>query len=283
MLSTDLLATSTFFRPDSTRNFMRNLSAYGFTEETVSNLAASCDEFGDFADCFFSHPVKINQKSMWVEKTPTNAYCIQEFLSLYPFGRYVHVVRDGRDVVPSLVKRGYSTEAAVRRWLHDTAAGYPHRKSKRYMEIKYEDLVTNPEHTLDALFDFLGVDERSNSILATYRNRNGISGGSKTWTFDPHQAISTAALHKWKRPDYGHKAFLEQLFRHTYLANTVAEAWGIPRPCNGNDLLSLLGYDVSDTWNVKPTYGRRFLYHYLVERICQLLRHRELYCLVCIS
>lgn len=283
MLNTVFLSRSTFFRPYSDFSFMFNLSAYGYNHREVCELAASCHTFRDFVDSFYERSLRLAQKTVWAEKSPTNMYCIQEFLSLYPSGRYIHVVRDGRDVVPSLMLRGHTPEAAVRRWLHDTAAGYPHRKSDRYLEIKYEDLVSHPEETMGMLFDFLNISERAVTVLEKAKNNEKVYMAHETWTMHPDQAISPRATMKWKLQEYRKRAFIEQLFCYTHLAEKLVRRWKLPLPCSGNNILSLFGYDHKDQWNLQPDYGVRFMWHYLQERLFSALRPLELCCAVYFS
>jgi hypothetical protein len=259
---------------------MLNLNVYGYNHREVCDLAASCDDFRHFIDAFYERPLSFANKKVWAEKSPTNIYCIQEFLSLYPSGRYIHVVRDGRDVIPSLMQRGYTPEAAVRRWIHDTVAGYPHRKSNRYIEVKYEDLVNRPEETLEILLGFLHIDERAATVLQNAKNNNGVYKGLKTWGIQPNQEISAKAMFKWKQGQFWHKGFIEQLFYRTCLVARIATRWGLPVPCTGNEVLSLFGYDSTDEWNRKPGYGLRFIWHYLQERLFSILSPRKLCCTV---
>eukprot|EP00004_Rigifila_ramosa_P013546 TRINITY_DN3016_c0_g1_i1.p1 TRINITY_DN3016_c0_g1~~TRINITY_DN3016_c0_g1_i1.p1 ORF type:complete len:362 (+),score=39.59 TRINITY_DN3016_c0_g1_i1:3-1088(+) len=70
----------------------------------------------------------------------------------------VAVVRDGRDVVHSLLGRGYSLGSAAGRWKHDIRALLPFLNHRRVYVVRYEDLVTRPTETLLALFTWLGEE-----------------------------------------------------------------------------------------------------------------------------
>ena len=280
---TDLLSESTHRKPASTRNFMLDLDVYDYTEYQVSKIASECQSFFEFSNKFYEPCLKKEKKIIWAEKTPTNVYCIKEFLSLFSSGLYIHIVRDGRDVVPSLMKRGYDAEAAIRRWIHDTAAGYHFREHEKCLIIKYEDLVTHPKKIIKKIFQFTDISENVELLIRKARNSSRMYNLHNEWNFRPDQEISNSAMLKWKRSDYSDKAFLEQLFKHTHLDETLASNWGMPLPCNGNDLLTLFGYDASDNWNVNPKYGLRFLWFYFQESIISLLRPRKLYCTVTLS
>src|SRR5207247_1437374 len=84
-------------------------------------------------------------------KTPGYATKIRRINRILPEARFVHVIRDGRDVALSLRDRdaGLSTEQVARRWRHRinrTRRAANH--VPEYFEVRYEDLVAEPEATL---------------------------------------------------------------------------------------------------------------------------------------
>lgn len=281
-LDTDLLAESTHRRPESTRNFMLDLNVYGYTQAQVSKLASKARQFNEFADKFFAPCLKKEKKIIWAEKTPTNAYCINEFLTSFSSGHYIHIVRDGRDVVPSLMKRGFKAEAAVRRWLHDTAAGYPFREHEKCLIVKYEDLVAHPAKIISRIFKFLNIRENAEHVIDRAKNAKLKCHMHDEWNHRPDQEISDTSMFKWKRHDYIDKIYLEQLFKRTHLDEKIAANWQIPFPYNGNVILALFGYNLTDEWDLNPEYGIRFLWHLFQESVIGLLRPRNLYCTISI-
>jgi len=81
----------------------------------------------------------------------------------WPDARYVHVLRDPRDVANSCVTIGWAGNPyfgvdtwirAERRW-DALRARVP---AERLYEVRYEELVTDPEGTLGGVCRFLGVD-----------------------------------------------------------------------------------------------------------------------------
>ena len=81
---------------------------------------------------------------------------------LWPQARYIHLVRDPRDVAPSCIAMGWSGNVwtAVERWLHaeqiweDLARTLP---EDRRLEVRYEALICEPERELRRTCAFLGV------------------------------------------------------------------------------------------------------------------------------
>jgi Sulfotransferase family len=92
----------------------------------------------------------------WCEKTPKNVSNIPAILGAVPGVRFVHLVRDGRDVVTSVHpgKPGYHVDPD--RWVTDVQAGLEYENHGQVATVRYEDLVRDMEGTLTGLFGFLG-------------------------------------------------------------------------------------------------------------------------------
>lgn len=98
-------------------------------------------------------------KRRWVEKTPAYTLHLDFLDDLFPDARYIHIIRDGRDVVASHADRwGYrSALHATSTWGQyvQAARRFGRRAPTRYHEIRYESLVTDPEESLKPLLAFL--------------------------------------------------------------------------------------------------------------------------------
>jgi hypothetical protein len=101
-------------------------------------------------------------KSRWAEKDPTYTLMLPFIGELFPDALYVHLVRDGHDVVASYRDRwGYAAAARVargewKRYVTAARALASGPAASRYHELRYEDLVSDPEAALRPLFAFLG-------------------------------------------------------------------------------------------------------------------------------
>lgn len=93
-------------------------------------------------------------------KYPVFGYHLGLLNRLFPDGRWVHVVRDGRDCVLSHrnVRWGHQNVYAVavhwRDYLQDVW-DHAQRMPGRYLELRYEDLLTRPESSMAALEQFV--------------------------------------------------------------------------------------------------------------------------------
>lgn len=83
-------------------------------------------------------------------------------LSIWPDARFIHIVRDGRDVARSCIGMGWAGNVwtGLERWLEaehlwdrlcQTIA------PDRQIEVTYENLITDPEKSLKQLCDFIGI------------------------------------------------------------------------------------------------------------------------------
>ncbi|HVN38637.1 MAG TPA: sulfotransferase [Myxococcota bacterium] len=137
----------------------------------------------------------------FVEKTPTNVYAFARLARESPDVRLVHLIRDGRDVAASLAQRGRNLFAAGSRWLYDTLAGRRARESPAYLELRYEDLVTDTQATLARVFAHLGLPdpgptqaEPSGQVPEPWRRKRAAARWSRT----PDQPVSAASVGRFR-------------------------------------------------------------------------------------
>jgi protein-tyrosine sulfotransferase len=107
------------------------------------------------------------------EKTPLNALVFADLLEFLPACRAVHIIRDPRAVVASLLQVGargqakcqpmppttLEVEAAIHLTKQAVAAGLAaqHRFPQRTLTLIYEELVQQPEPVIHRLCAFLGL------------------------------------------------------------------------------------------------------------------------------
>ncbi|HEX5915830.1 MAG TPA: sulfotransferase, partial [Rubrobacter sp.] len=117
---------------------------------------------------------KINNKPLVGNKTSGYVRRIPTFHALWPEAKFVHIIRDGRDVCLSVLnwKKAERTAGRYASWEEDpvtTTALWWERKVRKaredgaalgpalYHETLYEDLVEDPERECKRLCEFLGV------------------------------------------------------------------------------------------------------------------------------
>jgi hypothetical protein len=103
-------------------------------------------------------------KPRWGEKTPHNLFFVKEILEDFPNAQLICITRDGRDTAADYLDSSFGPTnvfAAAESWALCQNAVKPWRKSLRssqWLDLKYEDLVTDPKGVLLRTCDFLGED-----------------------------------------------------------------------------------------------------------------------------
>lgn len=115
-------------------------------------------------------------KDIWVEKTPWHIYCIEEIRKRMPNAIFIHIVRDGRDMVASLydatnrnpeswaslpsVKtfKGFSIKECVDIWNAEVAISMRWIGMPGHHLVRYEDIVSDPKYEMESLCNFIGID-----------------------------------------------------------------------------------------------------------------------------
>lgn len=94
----------------------------------------------------------------WCEKTPKNILFAEEILNYFgPDARFLHIVRDGRNVVTSRHPgRPDSYYVPPERWVRDVSAAREVEHHPQLKTVRYEDLTSSPLQSLRDIFDFLG-------------------------------------------------------------------------------------------------------------------------------
>jgi protein-tyrosine sulfotransferase len=107
----------------------------------------------------------------WGDKTPLNAYHMDLIRSVFPSIRYLHMLRDGCDVVASCLEIGrYPTaREAGERWIRATRDAERFRASHpgACLEVRYEELVTDPEVVVKRVCAFADVDFSERMLEST--------------------------------------------------------------------------------------------------------------------
>lgn len=120
-------------------------------------------------------------KSRYGDKTPIHVMKLPQLAGLFPEARFVHIIRDGRDVADSYLDVAWGPDDVVEAallWKRAVEAGRrggralgPHR----YREVRYEDLVEDPEGTVQDLCRF--VELRFDPVMLRYYERAGEVAG----------------------------------------------------------------------------------------------------------
>ena len=96
-------------------------------------------------------------KNYLFEKTPRHIHSLFHIRETIPQPKFVLMVRDGRDVAASFIKRFGSSELGALRWIKDNEVVRSESASADVMIVRYEDLIANFRITLENVCRFTGV------------------------------------------------------------------------------------------------------------------------------
>jgi len=146
---------------------------FGFDRDEVGAIVDAAASRPAFIEAFAGLCMQKAGKARWAEKTPRNIGRIGEIFRCFPAARFVHVLRDGRDVACSLrthprhkvvdgrlVPTGTWRPIAgcARRWVRDIEGSRRWWGDPRFHTVRYEDLALDPRPVLERLLAFLGED-----------------------------------------------------------------------------------------------------------------------------
>jgi hypothetical protein len=156
----------------------------------------------------------VTGKARWAEKTPRNILHLDYVFARFPKARFVHLLRDGRDVACSLrthprhrvvngklvpVHTWRPMQECAARWRDSLLAVKPFLPDRRVHTLRYESLVGEPRATIEQLLEFLQEpwDER---VLSHAEVESGYRDPTK-FPQNPEalRPIETKSLRRWQR------------------------------------------------------------------------------------
>lgn len=203
------------------QNFAGMEACLGVSTRRLKALRRRSCCLGEFIDLAMGEALNLQGKPIWGIKSPSVVDALSLVFRFFPRAKFIHIIRDGRDVVCSLrTHPKYKTvggeqvvtgivnpwEDCVRRWKESTRRALQWRDDNRYCEIRYENLVSNPEQTLRKLLHDLGL-EFDKMLLC--ENQNPVNEGIDT----PHPGVAKgvydSATGRWRTdlPPEGLSAF----------------------------------------------------------------------------
>jgi hypothetical protein len=185
----------------------------GIGREDLEGLMASGEpiSYAAFVSGIFDLYGRIHSKNLVGDKTPRYARKVPTLHALWPEARFVHLIRDGRDVCLSILnwKKSQRSIGRFESWREDPVTTTTlwwelHLRLARedsvplgpglYREVRYESLVARPAEECERLCRFLGIPyngamlrfhegrERSGTGLDAKKAWRPVTEGLRDWT-----------------------------------------------------------------------------------------------------
>lgn len=187
-------------------------------------------------DCYAS----THNKTIWGDKTPSFFRMISILSKLFPSARFIHLLRDGRDVYLSLRRMDSSKNnigVAALEWSYKIQKAQKDLSSldpRKVLEIRYEDLVGKPDEELKKICHFLELEYESNMSTYWQTSSHFIGAHHSNLIFKP---ITQSSVGRWKK-----ELKCQELKVFEWFTGSTLESWG---------------YQLSQkrTYNVKTVLG----------------------------
>ncbi|MFN2221115.1 MAG: sulfotransferase [Chloroflexota bacterium] len=120
---------------------------------------------------FLVHFAERQGKPRWGAQTGLIERYADQIMAAYPGAQIVHMVRDPRDRYEASIARWPNGKlragGAVARWNYSVGLAQRNqaRYPGRYLAVRYETMVTEPEETLRRLCDFLGEEYTTDMLI----------------------------------------------------------------------------------------------------------------------
>lgn len=187
---------------------------FGFPRAEVAAIRDAARSRPAFIEGFAGLCMRKAGKARWAEKTPRNISRVGEIFRCFPEARFVHVLRDGRDVACSLrthprhkvvdgklVPTGNWRPIAgcARRWVRDIEGSRRWWDDPRFHTVRYEDLVLDPRPALERVMAFVG--EEWDEAMLTHAAADSPFRDATRFAQNPEAlgSLSTASLSRWQR------------------------------------------------------------------------------------
>jgi hypothetical protein len=159
-------------------------------------------------------------KRRWGDKTPLYCMHLEAIGGVLPEAHFIHIIRDGRDVALSLRQMWFSPgkdiEAQAEHWSRSVStARQQGARCRRYLEVRFEDLIRDSPGVLKMVCEFIGVRYAAEMLeyygrtperLTEHRDRRRPDGSlvvshagrmqQQALTMQPPQA---SRVHAWKQ------------------------------------------------------------------------------------
>jgi len=133
-------------------------------EATIKRIVNGPPTLGSAFAAVWEEFAESRGKQRWGEKRPSYYLWTDTILKLFPDAQFVHIVRDPRSCVASLIATKWwrgGFEQALTAWVRaDRALRRLEQRAPAdvYFRLRYEDLVTSPATELGRLCAYLGED-----------------------------------------------------------------------------------------------------------------------------
>jgi Sulfotransferase family len=185
-------------------------------DELLKRLVAAPPTLGSVVGTCFKTYAETTGKPRWGDKRPLYARYLDMIFTLFPDAQYVHLTRDPRAAVDSIRRLGWyggKVPSALDLWVRSVRAvepWRPHLHHDQILDVRYEDLVADPEPVLARLAQFLRVSAQAIPAMLDYRSH--VDATAKRYHRRLTEPLDAGRINAWTSSlDAGEIALVEHV------------------------------------------------------------------------
>lgn len=140
---------------------------------------------------------------IWVDATPSNTLMVRDIALMFPSARFLHIIRDGREVVESMLASGFHMAAArdfsmaCEYWRDLVSCGLEaeHSHADRVLRVSHARMSEDPAGFMREVLGFLGAEQCD--APAEFLRSNVINSSFASQPSGPGAASARARVQRW--------------------------------------------------------------------------------------
>lgn len=210
-------------------------------DQVRAQVMAECRNGGDFLRIIMESMARQQRMERWADCTPEHLLYLDRIKETVPNALIIHIIRDGRDVALSMEKGNWIRPITRQKkqnlavagmyweWIVGKGRQYGRKLGNDYMEVRFEELVTDPPRVLQQIGKFIDHDldyKRilENAIGSVSEPNTSFKGETKAGAFNP--------VGRWRE-----KFSPAEIRRFEGLVGQTLEELGYPLATKGQHLL----------------------------------------------
>jgi hypothetical protein len=212
-----LEATINLYRLVQSKRAAKRIDVY-VTKDSIDR------SFGDLIRSYFDEYVRAKGKRMLVEKTPSNIWNFDVLTEIFPDAKFIHVVRDGRDVACSHLEVGQRylesntditkpdssplvsplvcgilwTET-VQRGMQICGPESTLFRQGRCLTVRYADLVFHTERELSRICNLLGIEFEKTMLHPERCPHDVVVDGLWVTKEKYFRPVAVSSIQRWRK------------------------------------------------------------------------------------
>lgn len=189
---------------DSFQRTKENVSDGWFNKHKIEEKTYLKYIGGGIIDMFIDN----SPTNIYLEQSPENILVVDKLIDMFPNTKIINMVRDGREVVCSMLKSGFKTpwsndfQKACEAWNHYAKKGYEFsQKSPEYvLNVYQKELVNNTENSVRDVYKFLELEyEHSTTLYLSTKRVNSSYGNENGQDFKTAKDPALLKVPQWEK------------------------------------------------------------------------------------